>query len=147
MSIYSNDNIRKIAKLTTRELPQKSKNAKITVRENNGLYSIRWSSLLMQLIAYRQPVKNRVMLTEVTEPQKYNNSVLIRNKSDNNNINSILGTDPERNAPRKQSTQWSTLECHNRTRAKLSSLRSVCFVRRLLVLLPNFVVVIEHKIF
>ena len=29
MSIYSNDNIRKIAKLTTRELPQKSKNAKI----------------------------------------------------------------------------------------------------------------------
>ena len=37
--IYSNDNIRKIAKLTTRELPQKSKNAKITVRENNGLYS------------------------------------------------------------------------------------------------------------
>ena len=41
MSIYSNDNIRKIAKLTTRELPQKSKNAKITVRENNGLYSNR----------------------------------------------------------------------------------------------------------
>ena len=41
MSIYSNDNIRNIAKLTTRELPQKSKNAKITVRENNGLiYSI-----------------------------------------------------------------------------------------------------------
>ena len=39
MSIYSNDNIRNIAKLTTRELPQKSKNAKITVRENNGLYS------------------------------------------------------------------------------------------------------------
>ena len=39
MSIYSNDNIRKIAKLTTRELPQKPKNAKITVRENNGLYS------------------------------------------------------------------------------------------------------------
>ena len=40
MSIYSNDNIRKIAKLITRELPQKSKNAKITVRENNGLYSM-----------------------------------------------------------------------------------------------------------
>ena len=40
MSIYNNDNIRKIAKLTTRELSQKSKNAKITVRENNGLYSI-----------------------------------------------------------------------------------------------------------
>ena len=39
MCIYSNDNIRKIAKLTTRELPQKSKNAEITVRENNGLYS------------------------------------------------------------------------------------------------------------
>ena len=47
MSIYSNDNIRKIAKLTTRELPQKSKNAKITVRENNGLYSsIRVSRVL-----------------------------------------------------------------------------------------------------
>ena len=30
----------KIVKLTTRELTQKSKNAKITVRENNGLYSI-----------------------------------------------------------------------------------------------------------
>ena len=42
-SIYSNDNIRKIAKLTTRELPQKSKNAKITVRENNGLYSKAYS--------------------------------------------------------------------------------------------------------
>ena len=41
MSIYSNDNIIKIVKLTTRELPQKSKNAKITVRENNGLYSTR----------------------------------------------------------------------------------------------------------
>ena len=39
MSIYSNDNIRKITKLTTHELPQKSKYAKITVRENNGLYS------------------------------------------------------------------------------------------------------------
>ena len=37
--LYSNDNIRKIVKLTTRELPQKSKHAKITVRENNGLYS------------------------------------------------------------------------------------------------------------
>ena len=45
MSIYSNDNIRKIAKLTTRELPQKSKNVKITVPENNGLYSI-WFSLV-----------------------------------------------------------------------------------------------------
>ena len=39
MSIYSNDNIRKIAKLTTREWPQKSKNPEIIVRENNGLYS------------------------------------------------------------------------------------------------------------
>ena len=46
MSIYSNDNIRKIAKLTTRELPQKSKNAKITVRENNGLYSTLESRIL-----------------------------------------------------------------------------------------------------
>ena len=39
MSIYSNDNIRKIAKLTTRELPHLAKTAKITVRENNGVYS------------------------------------------------------------------------------------------------------------
>ena len=36
------------------------------------------------------------------------------------------------------------IERHNRTRATLSSLRSVCFVCRLVVLLPNFVVVIEH---
>ena len=41
MSIYSNDNISKIAKLTTRELPHLAKTAKITVRENNGVYSIR----------------------------------------------------------------------------------------------------------
>ena len=38
-SIYSNDNISKIAKLTTRELPHLAKTAKITVRENNGVYS------------------------------------------------------------------------------------------------------------
>ena len=51
MSLYSNDNIRKIAKLTTRELPQKSKNAKITVRENNGLYrrvEIKWVNVLSE---------------------------------------------------------------------------------------------------
>ena len=40
MSIYSNDNISKIAKLTTRELPHLAKTAKITVRENNGVYSM-----------------------------------------------------------------------------------------------------------
>ena len=40
--------------------------------------------------------------------------------------------------------QWLTIERHNRTCAKLSSLCSVCFVRRLVVLLPNFVVVIER---
>ena len=40
MSIYSNDNISKITKLTTRELPHLAKTAKITVRENNGVYSI-----------------------------------------------------------------------------------------------------------
>ena len=38
MSIYS-DNISKIAKLTTRELPHLAKTAKITVRKNNGVYS------------------------------------------------------------------------------------------------------------
>ena len=36
MSIYSNDNISKIAKLTTRELPHLAKTAKITVRENSA---------------------------------------------------------------------------------------------------------------
>ena len=40
--------------------------------------------------------------------------------------------------------QWLTIDHHNKKRAKLWSLRSVCIVRRLLVLLPNFVVVIEH---
>ena len=39
MSIYSNDNISKIAKLTTRELPHLAKTAKITVRENFSSYS------------------------------------------------------------------------------------------------------------
>ena len=38
MSIYSNDNISQIAKLTTRELPHlAAKTAKITVREYNGV--------------------------------------------------------------------------------------------------------------
>ena len=39
MSIYSNDNISKIAKLTPRKLPHLAKTAKITVRENIGVYS------------------------------------------------------------------------------------------------------------
>ena len=34
--------------------------------------------------------------------------------------------------------------CNNRKRATLSCLRSVCFIRRLLVFLPNYVVVREH---
>ena len=46
MSIYSNDNISKIAKLTTRELPHLAKTAKITVRENNGVYSIQVMQVL-----------------------------------------------------------------------------------------------------
>ena len=56
MSIYSYDNIRKIAKLTTRELPQKSKNAKITVHENNGLYS---TLKILELIAFQLQNKNQ----------------------------------------------------------------------------------------
>ena len=40
MSIYSNDNISKIAKFTTRELPHLAKTVKITVRENNAVYSM-----------------------------------------------------------------------------------------------------------
>ena len=39
MSIYSNDNISKITKLTPRELPHLAKTTKITVRKNNGVYS------------------------------------------------------------------------------------------------------------
>ena len=53
MCIYSNDNIRKIAKLTTRELPQKSKNAEITVRENNGLYSILLQNKILDTSFYK----------------------------------------------------------------------------------------------
>ena len=60
MSIYSNDNIRKIAKLTTRELPQKSKNAKITVRENNGLYSKLAINLKFYLIGLRHKIVKSV---------------------------------------------------------------------------------------
>ena len=41
MSIYSNENIKKIVKLTPREFPHQSKIAKITVRKNNGVYSTR----------------------------------------------------------------------------------------------------------
>ena len=65
MSIYSNDNIRKIAKLTTRELPQKSKNAKITVRENNGVYSNRTCEKLkfILLSTVRAPVFGRHQLS------------------------------------------------------------------------------------
>ena len=51
MSIYSNDNISKIAKLTTRELPHLAKTAKITVRENNGVYSIQ-SFNIFQICIY-----------------------------------------------------------------------------------------------
>ena len=40
MSIYSNDNISKIAKLTPRELLHLAKTAKITVRENNVRYTV-----------------------------------------------------------------------------------------------------------
>ena len=39
MSIYSNDNISKITKLTPHELPHLAKTTKITVGENNGVYS------------------------------------------------------------------------------------------------------------
>ena len=40
MSIYSNEYIRKIVKLTPHEFPHLSKITKITVRENNGVYSM-----------------------------------------------------------------------------------------------------------
>ena len=49
MSIYSNDNISKIAKLTPPELPHLAKTAKITVRENNGVYSM---SNLVQFLSH-----------------------------------------------------------------------------------------------
>ena len=40
-----------------------------------------------------------------------------------------------------------TIERHNRTRASCQVCVQFCFVRRLLVLLPNFVVVVEHNKF
>ena len=55
MSIYSNDNISKIAKLTTREVPHLAKTVKITVRENNGVYS------MLRLLIMEH--SNTVMLT------------------------------------------------------------------------------------
>ena len=48
MSIYSNENISKIAKLTPRELPHLAKTAKITVRENNDVYST--CTLIVQVL-------------------------------------------------------------------------------------------------
>ena len=48
MSIYGNDNISKIAKLTPRELPHLAKTAKITVWENNGVYSSLFQSTAIQ---------------------------------------------------------------------------------------------------
>ena len=51
MSIYSNDNISKIAKLTTRELPHLAKTAKITVRENFSSYSSSNSNLFTTIIS------------------------------------------------------------------------------------------------
>ena len=52
MSIYSNDKISKIAKLTTRELPHLAKTAKITVRENNGVYSIKDQVIWRLMLCY-----------------------------------------------------------------------------------------------
>ena len=49
MSIYSNDNIRKIAKLTTRELLQKSKNAKIMAYNNNNNIPFLYSAYHIQM--------------------------------------------------------------------------------------------------
>ena len=40
--------------------------------------------------------------------------------------------------------QWLTIERHNRTRTSCQVCIQFCFVRRLLVLLPNFVVIVEH---
>ena len=54
MSIYSNDNISKIAKLTTHELPHLAKTAKITVRENNDVYSIHAGLVVFFML---QPLK------------------------------------------------------------------------------------------
>ena len=56
MSIYIYDNISKIAKLTTRELPHLAKTAKITVRENNGVYSMTsMNALLIKVHVWCSP--------------------------------------------------------------------------------------------
>ena len=56
MSIYSNDNISKIAKLTTRELPHLAKTAKITVRENNGVYSTHCVKIVRSLWSLQEKI-------------------------------------------------------------------------------------------
>ena len=53
MSIYSNDNIRKIAKLTTRELPHLVQKRENKLRKNNGLYSMPfWNGLLIIMLVF-----------------------------------------------------------------------------------------------
>ena len=65
MSIYSNDNIRKITKLTTRELPHL-----VQKRENNGLYSklqlSLWSTSEKLKVCFCQKGENAMKLQNVT---------------------------------------------------------------------------------
>ena len=61
MSMYSNDNISKIAKLTTRELPHLAKTAKMTVRKNNGVYSMKFSDLSI-ILSVKPSVRNELPL-------------------------------------------------------------------------------------
>ena len=73
MSIYSNDNISKIAKLTTHELPHLTKTAKITVRENNGVYSTWIQTNGIFYFCFKKVVKSlyktkwRILLHSMTE--------------------------------------------------------------------------------
>ena len=95
---------------------------------------------------HRQPVKNWVNVynNRVTQSQKYNNSVNKIKATTTTTSFPYQETDPERNAPR---TQWLTIERHNRTCANCRVCVQFCFVCRLLVFLPNFVVVVEHMKF
>ena len=65
MSIYSNDNISKIAKLTTRELPHL-----VQKRKNNGLYSSPHQAVKIAFTNYQQSSTTFMSTHSWTRPNK-----------------------------------------------------------------------------
>ena len=92
MSIYSNDNISKIAKLTTRELPRLAKTAKITVRENNGVYSIHFQSDITLLYTWLFP--RWFYFREFREPDLTTFPLQFMSIYNNENIRKIVKLSP-----------------------------------------------------